>query len=158
MAAIPYSEMQPALAVLSNYHWSENVRELENVIERLVAISAQRMIGVDELPLDVVTVKHQVVDGVLTRGASLRQAKAEFERHYILRALEKSRWHQTEATKRLGIHRNTLLGKWKPYVFASTLTKTPRLLRQPHSLVFRIPAVLCGASLLPVSLACIHLW
>jgi two-component system response regulator AtoC len=95
MAAIPYSEMQPALAVLGNYHWSENVRELENVIERLVAISAQRMIGVDELPLDVVTVNHQVVDGVLTRGASLRQAKAEFERHYILRALEKSRWHQT---------------------------------------------------------------
>jgi transcriptional regulator with PAS, ATPase and Fis domain len=100
-----------AIAILNNYHWPGNVRELENVIERLVVISAQRMIGVDDLPLDLVTVKHQVVDDVFTRGASLRQAKAEFERHYILRALEKSRWNQTEAAKRLGIHRNTLLGK-----------------------------------------------
>lgn len=100
-----------ALGVLRNYHWPGNVRELENVIERLVAISHQRMIGVDDLPLDLVTVKHQVVDDVFTRGASLRQAKAEFERHYILRALEKSRWNQTEAAKRLGVHRNTLLGK-----------------------------------------------
>jgi DNA-binding NtrC family response regulator len=58
-----------------------------------------------------VTVKHQVVDDVFTRGAILRHAKAEFERHYILRALEKSRWNQTEAAKRLGVHRNTLLGK-----------------------------------------------
>jgi transcriptional regulator with PAS, ATPase and Fis domain len=100
-----------ALGVLNNYHWPGNVRELENVIERLVVISDHRMINVDDLPLDLVTVKHQVVDDVFTRGASLRQAKAEFERHYILRALEKSRWNQTEAAKRLGVHRNTLLGK-----------------------------------------------
>jgi two-component system response regulator AtoC len=100
-----------ALGILTHYHWPGNVRELENVIERLVAISPQPTIGVDDLPLDLVTVKHQVVDDVFTRGASLRQAKAEFERHYILRALEKSRWNQTEAAKRLGVHRNTLIGK-----------------------------------------------
>lgn len=100
-----------AVATLSNYHWPGNVRELENVIERLVAISTPGMLGLEDLPLDLVTVRHKVVEDIFVRGHSLRQAKAEFERHYILRALEKSKWNQTEAARMLGVHRNTLLGK-----------------------------------------------
>ena len=100
-----------AMAALSNYHWAGNVRELENVIERLVAISNQGVLGLEDLPLDLVSVREKAVDDIFTRGMSLREAKAEFERHYILKALEKSRWNQTEAARSLGVHRNTLLGK-----------------------------------------------
>jgi two-component system response regulator AtoC len=100
-----------ALAVICQYHWPGNVRELENVIERLVAISPQSTLEVEDLPLDLMTVRQQAVSEVFTRAASLRHAKAEFERHYILRVLEKTRWNQTEAARMLGIHRNTLLGK-----------------------------------------------
>ena len=100
-----------AVAALCHYHWPGNVRELEHVIERLVAITAHGTLGVEDLPLDLVTERHQAVADIFMRGASLRQAKAEFERHYILRALEKTRWNQTEAAKVLGVHRNTLLGK-----------------------------------------------
>lgn len=100
-----------ALAVIRQYNWPGNVRELENVIERLVAISPHRLLEVEDLPLDLVMGRQQAVSEVFTRGTSLRHAKAEFERHYILRALEKTRWNQTEAAKMLGIHRNTLLGK-----------------------------------------------
>jgi DNA-binding NtrC family response regulator len=100
-----------ALTALSNYHWPGNVRELENVIERLVAIHTHGLLGIDHLALDLVTVRHQAVHEAFGRGLSLPKAKAEFERHYILRALEQTRWNQTEAAKRLGVHRNTLLGK-----------------------------------------------
>jgi DNA-binding NtrC family response regulator len=100
-----------ALGVLRQYHWPGNVRELENVIERLVAISPQSTLGVEDLPLDLVMVRQQAVSDIFTRGASLRRANAVFERHYILRTLEKTRWNQTEAARMLGIHRNTLLGK-----------------------------------------------
>jgi transcriptional regulator with PAS, ATPase and Fis domain len=100
-----------AVAVLRQYHWPGNVRELENVIERLVAINPHSMIEVEDLPLDLVMVRQQAVSDIFTRGASLRHAKAEFERHYILRMLEKTRWNQSEAARMLGIHRNTLLGK-----------------------------------------------
>ena len=100
-----------AVAVLGQYHWPGNVRELENVIERLVAISPHSILEVEDLPLDLVMVRQQAVGDIFTRGASLRHAKAEFERHYILRTLEKTRWNQTEAARLLGIHRNTLLGK-----------------------------------------------
>lgn len=100
-----------ALAILSDYHWPGNVRELENIIERLVAVTAQGVLGPEDLPRDLVTVEHKIVDDLFSRGNSLRQAKAEFERHYILRALEQCKWNQTEAARNLGVHRNTLLGK-----------------------------------------------
>ena len=100
-----------AISSLNHYHWPGNVRELENVVERLVAISTGGVIGMDDLPLDMVSVRDKAADDIFADGAGLREAKAEFERHYILKALEKSRWNQTEAAKRLGVHRNTLLGK-----------------------------------------------
>jgi DNA-binding NtrC family response regulator len=56
-------------------------------------------------------VRGKLANDLFTTGADLRQAKAEFERHYILQTLEKYGWNQTEASKKLGIHRNTLLTK-----------------------------------------------
>src|SRR5262252_4629911 len=102
---------QEALTLLTHYHWPGNVRELENVIARLVAINRQRIMDVDDMPLDLVSVRGQLVDDIFATGADLRQAKAEFERHYILQTLEKHGWNQTEAAKSLGVHRNTLLTK-----------------------------------------------
>jgi DNA-binding NtrC family response regulator len=82
----------------------------------------------DDLPLDLVSERDNAADEIYTSGAGLREAKAEFERHYILKALEKSRWNQTEAAKRLGVHRNTLLSKLeslriRPNADSDTLVK-----------------------------------
>lgn len=105
--------LSPAvLDVLRRYHWPGNIRELENTIERLVALSTKDVIDLDEVPLDLtMTDRNVVVDDMARRGGNLRQAKAAFERRYILRTLEQCRWNQTETAKVLGIHRNTLLGK-----------------------------------------------
>jgi DNA-binding NtrC family response regulator len=100
-----------AIAVLSHYPWPGNVRELENVIERLVAINRRRLLDVDDMPLDLMSAKRDTAETLFPDGTDLRQAKAEFERHFILKMLEQHSWNQTEAAKRLGIHRNTLLGK-----------------------------------------------
>jgi two-component system response regulator AtoC len=100
-----------ALALLTHYHWPGNVRELENVIERLVVLSRHRILDLEDMPLDLKSVQGQLVHDLFTTGADLRQAKAEFERHYIVQTLERAGWNQTEAAKRLGIHRNTLLTK-----------------------------------------------
>ena len=100
-----------ALTIVTHYHWPGNVRELENVVERLVVISRHRILGVEDMPLDLISVRGQLANDLFATGTDLRQAKAEFERHYILQTLEKHGWNQTEAAKRLGIHRNTLLTK-----------------------------------------------
>jgi DNA-binding NtrC family response regulator len=100
-----------ALAILTHYHWPGNVRELENIMGRLVAISRHRLLEAEDMPLDLQSVRGQMAEDILATGADLRQAKAEFERHYILQTLDQCGWNQTETAKRLGIHRNTLLTK-----------------------------------------------
>lgn len=100
-----------AMSSLAHYSWPGNVRELENVIERLVAIGSKGIIGMDDLPLDLTSVRDRSVDYILNAGHTLREARDKFERQYILKALEKCHWNQTETAKGLGIHRNTLLGK-----------------------------------------------
>ena len=49
-----------ALALLTHYHWPGNVRELENVIERLVVISRHRILDVEDMPLDLMSVRGQL--------------------------------------------------------------------------------------------------
>src|SRR6266446_2279076 len=100
-----------ALTLLTHYHWPGNVRELENVIERLVVLSRHRILDIEDMPLDLKSVQGPQAHDLFATGADLRQAKAEFERHYIVQTLEKYGWNQTESAKRLGIHRNTLLTK-----------------------------------------------
>jgi two-component system response regulator AtoC len=109
-----------ALALLTHYHWPGNVRELENVIERLVVLSRHRILDIEDMPLDLKSVQGQLAHDLFTTGADLRQAKAEFERHYIVQTLERCGWNQTEAAKRLGIHRNTLLTKMDMLQIRST--------------------------------------
>jgi DNA-binding NtrC family response regulator len=100
-----------AMEALEAYDWPGNVRELENIVERLVVISKHEMIQLRELPLDLQSSHTPLVEQLDAEGYDLRKAVQQFEREYIRRVLEKTRWNQTAAARMLGIHRNTLLGK-----------------------------------------------
>jgi DNA-binding NtrC family response regulator len=100
-----------AMAALQAYHWPGNVRELENIVERLVVISQHEIIQLRELPLDMQPAQVPLVERLDAEEYDLRRAVQQFEREYIRRVLEKTRWNQTAAARILGIHRNTLLGK-----------------------------------------------
>jgi DNA-binding NtrC family response regulator len=103
-----------AMAVLHEYPWPGNVRELQNVIERLVGLVETPVIGLNDLPLDLLLPDHTV----RLRHAEtlpLRQATEEFERQIVLRVLDRVRWNRSEAARILGIHRNslkTMLVRW----------------------------------------------
>ncbi|MCG8563585.1 MAG: sigma-54 dependent transcriptional regulator [Desulfobacterales bacterium] len=105
-----------ALDVLEAYPWPGNVRELENLIERMVVLGTDhRPVDEKDLPLDIVfhteSEKGMAQSAWETKG--LLQARATFERLYILKALKTCDWNQTQAAKLLDIHRNTLLQKMK---------------------------------------------
>jgi DNA-binding NtrC family response regulator len=104
-----------ALAVLEDYGWPGNIRELQNIIERLVTLVDEPVIGVDDLPLDLM-LPGRAVRVRAEAGVPLREASEEFERQMILRVLERVRWNQSEAARILGMHRNSLkmkLARWK---------------------------------------------
>src|SRR4029450_7494666 len=79
--------------VLKKYWRPGNIRELENLIERLVAVSDKDYISEEDLPLEF---HFAQLEPQGTRGANLfEDATNRFERNFILRALEKNAWNVT---------------------------------------------------------------
>ena len=97
------------LRVLSSYWWPGNIRELENLIERLVAVSDKDTIGDEDLPLEY----HFAQFDAQPEGRPdlFQQACDTFERNFILRALERSDWNVSATARYLGMPLSTLKHK-----------------------------------------------
>jgi DNA-binding NtrC family response regulator len=94
------------LQILSSYWWPGNIRELENLIERLVAVSDKDWITDEDLPYEL-HVAQLDVQGPSAENM-LERAVSTFERNFIIRALEKSGWNVTATARALGIPLSTL--------------------------------------------------
>ena len=102
-----------AEALLKNYSWRGNVRQLRNVIEKLVIMSDTSEIGVDELrnALDGKDVVSETELNNNLHGKTLRAAKLQFERDFILRKLNENSWSIQDTASALGIDRTNLFRK-----------------------------------------------
>lgn len=97
---------EPTMSVLKKYWWPGNIRELENLVERLVAVSDKDYISEEDLPLDFYFAQ---LEPEGREGDSLfEEATNTFERNFILRALEKCGWNVTNTAEYLGIPLSTL--------------------------------------------------
>ena len=96
---------ESTLRMLSHHWWPGNIRELENLIERLVATAEGEWLTDDDLPFEfhVAELDHQKNDGSL-----LDRALGTFERNFIIRALERSGWNVTQTARYLGVPLSTL--------------------------------------------------
>ncbi|HSN39281.1 MAG TPA: sigma-54 dependent transcriptional regulator [Burkholderiales bacterium] len=91
-----------ALKALQAYDFPGNVRELENVLERALALTADREIGEDDLQL--VPGRAAVGNGGSdVSGLPLQERLDAVEKKAILDALEQTRYNRTAAARRLGI-------------------------------------------------------
>jgi DNA-binding NtrC family response regulator len=98
---------ESTLDILSSYWWPGNIRELENLIERLVAVSDKDWITDEDLPYELHVAKLDTQDQTTTENL-LERALSTFERNFIVRALEKSSWNVTATSRALGIPLSTL--------------------------------------------------
>ncbi|MBI2383582.1 MAG: sigma-54-dependent Fis family transcriptional regulator [Gammaproteobacteria bacterium] len=98
LAAPPQLD-KAALARLREFDYPGNVRELENVLERAVAMSDGSRIGADDLRLRGATRP----DEARPAGAPLPRQLEDVERQAIREALEKARWNKTRAADLLGM-------------------------------------------------------
>jgi DNA-binding NtrC family response regulator len=114
---VPAKRFSPkALRILCDYSWPGNVRQLENVIERCVALSfGKEELGREDLPREVVeegTIELPLLQ-VGGDGFSLDEVLASYEQRMLYQALEHSGWVKTRAAELLKIKRTTLIEKMK---------------------------------------------
>jgi two-component system nitrogen regulation response regulator NtrX len=109
-----------AMEVLTKYRWPGNVRELKNLIERLVIMVPGEKIERRHLPpaLYQEHAKGQPLAGAASasRGAAfatLQEARAAYERDYIVRKLEENQGNVSRAAEALGLERSHLYRKMK---------------------------------------------
>ncbi len=102
------------LAHFGGYRWPGNIRELENVIERLVVLTRGNEITLNNLP-EFLRRERGVLEELRLdlppQGISLDA----IEKELILRALKKFDWNQTQAARYLDLSRKTLIYRMEKY-------------------------------------------
>lgn len=107
---------EKAVDVLSRYHWPGNIRELENLVERIVVLSTgDGLIDLKNIPLEILMHSGQEPKDSDYRKSGLIKVREEFEKRILLNVLEAVQWNQTEAAKILKINRNTLIQKSRQF-------------------------------------------
>ena len=98
-----------ALEILMHYNFPGNVRELENIIQRSIALAENDIIRIDDLPQDLQKLEFNTFEG---EGL---QALEEVEKQHIAKVLDKTGYNKNLSSKILNLPRTTLWRKMKKY-------------------------------------------
>ncbi|MCU1322471.1 MAG: response regulator with CheY-like receiver, AAA-type ATPase, and DNA-binding domain [Acidobacteriaceae bacterium] len=116
---LPNARLSPGvLQRLVSYRWPGNVRQLENVLERLLVLAADDLISEEDLPEELqraVAERGLLWPELPEEGVSLEA----IERELISRALERFSGNQTHAARYLDISRRTLIYRMEKHGLAS---------------------------------------
>jgi Nif-specific regulatory protein len=96
-----------AFGVLLNYRWSGNVRELENLMERLAILIEDSHINVTDLPPELIESSRNPEGPPAEAGAASAPFAScsleDMEKREVMAALERHNWNQSRAAKELGL-------------------------------------------------------
>ena len=103
-----------AMVALEKYDWPGNVREVENLIERLVVLTEGKIIRANDLPdyvMNNTVPQHQSSTRVTLpeEGVDLDGVLERIENGFIQQALQRSRGNKTVAAELLNLNRTTLI-------------------------------------------------
>jgi two-component system nitrogen regulation response regulator NtrX len=109
-----------AMELIKDYEWPGNVRELKNIIERLIIMTEGSVIDVAALPSYMTShgVAREVMPSRLENVLecnTLREAREEFEKEFILQKLEENNWNVSKTAEIIELERSNLYRKMKSY-------------------------------------------
>ncbi|MCC5914954.1 MAG: sigma-54-dependent Fis family transcriptional regulator [Balneolaceae bacterium] len=108
---------EDALNAMKENRWSGNIRELQNVVERLALLSAGDEITADDVD-KLVTGKvgsKKVLSTLIEDIESFQQYKEEAERIFLIKKLEKYDWNVSATADAIDIQRSHIYNKMKKY-------------------------------------------
>ncbi len=107
-------QVEPSLLkALKEYPWPGNIRELENLIERMIVLGDADRLSIDDLPSEYIGVETKnKVDTFETAGTI---SLVEAEKQLVIQALEKTAWNRSKAAKLLKVPRHILIYRMKKY-------------------------------------------
>ncbi len=99
---------------LYNYDWPGNIRQLQNVLQRYLAVKRLDFLGPGSTtkPIEFANISDPEVE---QEGLGLQEALEAFEKQLIARTLEQHRWHRGKTATTLHIPPRTLYRKMKKY-------------------------------------------
>ncbi|MNV83549.1 Transcriptional regulatory protein ZraR [compost metagenome] len=103
---------QQAKDLLLQYDWPGNLRELKNVIKRMVLLTPSETAEVDSLPEEMIISINQIPK---PNGSDLKAINEVNEKMLIIETLVKVKYNKSKAAKLLNIDRKTLYSKMERY-------------------------------------------
>ncbi len=116
----PEKSVSPeAMEHLMAYSWPGNVRELRNLVERLCIMVPGEVIQVEDLPEQLTSAAaredSRAANAAGMGASTLKEAKSDFERAYILDKLQENAWNVSKTAEAIGIERSNLHRKLRAY-------------------------------------------
>ncbi len=116
-----------AMALLCEYPWPGNVREIGNIVERIAILKRRGLIEPEDLPEKIRRLPSDQLPtmpaAIPVGGLDLSRAVEEFENRLILEALERTNWVKSKAARLLQINRTTLIEKLKKKSLAEAVAQ-----------------------------------
>ncbi len=107
---VPCKELSKmAMIFLSNQKWIGNVRELKNVVERIVVLIKSQTVSAE----DIVNILKEEESMNIKPNLTLKEARQVFEKEHILKTLTENNWSIGKTAKALNIERTNLYRKMK---------------------------------------------
>jgi len=101
--------------IFLKYDWPGNLRELNNVIKRLVLLSKEETADLKALPQEMITSMESVPASKPVAGSDLKLLQETHEKEMIEKVLQDVRYNKSKAAKLLNIDRKTLYYKIEKY-------------------------------------------